>query len=144
MKLTTKRDRWYFYRELFSYMIPMILIVWTIDVFLSFMQCPLHPEYSAPCSVNWVLAIMYGIFLILVIICAIISSRMLRNVKKKIEIEFLETVNNHAKEQPKEDKVKNSKPKNSTIKKDKKVEKKDTENRKVSKKVVKKKVMSKK
>ena len=59
MKLTTKRNRWYFWRELFSYMIPMILIVGTIDVFISFMKCPLHPEWSAPCSVNWIIGIMY-------------------------------------------------------------------------------------
>jgi len=84
---------------------------------------------------------MYVVFLILVIICAIISSRMLRKIKKKIEIEFLETVSNQAKQQPKEEKIKNSKPKNSTVKK---VEKKNTENKKVSKKVVKKKTMSKK
>ncbi len=72
-------------------MIPMILIVWTVDVFYHFMQCPLHPEWSAPCSVNWVLAAMYGIFLVLTIILAIISARKLRKVKKKIEKEFLET-----------------------------------------------------
>lgn len=91
MKITTKRNRWYFLRELFSYMIPMILIVWTVDVFYHFMQCPLHPEWSAPCSVNWVLAAMYGIFLVLTIILAIISARKLRKVKKKIEKAFLET-----------------------------------------------------
>ena len=59
MKLTTKRNRWYFWRELFSYMIPMILIVGTIDVFYHFVQCPLHPEWSAPCNVNWILGAMY-------------------------------------------------------------------------------------
>ena len=48
MKLTTKRNRWFFCRELFSYLIPMILIVGTIDVFRGFMICPLHPEWSAP------------------------------------------------------------------------------------------------
>ncbi len=90
MKLTTKRNRWYFWRELFQYMIPMILIVWTVDVFYHFMQCPLHPEWSAPCSVNRILAAMYGIFLIFVIILAIVSARKLRKVKKQIENEFLE------------------------------------------------------
>ena len=74
MRLTTKRDRWYFWRELFSYMIPMILIVGTVDMFLSFMQCSIHPEWSAPCSINWILGAMYGIFLI----------------KNQIEYEFLE------------------------------------------------------
>ena len=90
MKLTTKRNRWYFWRELFSYMIPIILIVGTIDVFISFMKCPLHPEWSAPCSVNWIIGIMYWIPLILVIILAIISASKLRKVKKQIEKEFLE------------------------------------------------------
>jgi len=90
MKLTTKRNRWYFWRELFTYMIPMILIVWTIDVFASFMECPLHPEYSAPCSINWIFAAMYWFFLILSIIFAIISARMLRKVKRQIENDFME------------------------------------------------------
>ena len=94
MKLTTKRDRWYFWRELFSYMIPMILIVWTVDVFFNFMQCPLHPEWSAPCSVIWVNAAGYGFFLIITIIFAIFSARKLRKIKKKIENEFLEVINN--------------------------------------------------
>lgn len=93
MKLTTKRNRWYFWRELFLYMIPMTLIVWTIDVFTSFMKCPLHPEWSAPCNVNWILAAMYWIFLIIVIILAIISAKTLRKIKKKIENEFLEVTN---------------------------------------------------
>ena len=91
MKLTTKRNRWYFWRELFSYMIPMILIVGTIDVFYHFVQCPLHPEWSAPCSVNWIIGIMYWIPLVLVIILAIISASKLRKIKKQIEKEFLET-----------------------------------------------------
>ena len=90
MKLTTKRNRWYFWRELFSYMIPMILIVGTVDVFVSFVKCPLHPEWSVPCSVNWILGAMYGAFLILVIILAITSANKLRKVKKQIEKEFLE------------------------------------------------------
>ena len=90
MKLTTKRNRWYFWRELFSYMIPMILIVGTIDVFYHFVQCPLHPEWSAPCSVNWIIGIMYWIPLVLVIILAIISASKLRKIKKQIEKEFLE------------------------------------------------------
>ena len=97
MKLTTKRDRWYFWRELFSYMIPMILIVGTIDIFRNFMVCPLHPENSAPCSVIWIFAVMYGILLVLVIIFAIISARMLRKIKKKIEDEFIETANKEEK-----------------------------------------------
>ena len=99
MKLTTKRNRWFFCRELFSYLIPMILIVGTIDVFRGFMICPLHPEWSAPCSVNWIIAAIYGFFLIIVIILAIISARMLRKVKKKIEEEFTETVDSYVKEQ---------------------------------------------
>ena len=89
MKLTTKRNRWYFWRELFSYMIPMILIVGTIDVFYHFMQCSLHSaEMSAPCDVNRILAAAYWIILFLVIILAIISAKVLRRVKKKIENEF--------------------------------------------------------
>ena len=90
MKLTTKRNRRYFWRELFLYMIPMILIVGTVDVFCHFVQCPLHPEWSAPCEINWVLAIIYWFFLILSIIFAIISARMLRKIKKQIENNFLE------------------------------------------------------
>lgn len=114
MKLTTKRDRWYFWRELFSYMIPMILIVGTIDIFRDFMVCPLHPENSAPCSVIWIFAVMYGILLVLVIIFAIISARMLRKIKKKIEDEFIETAN------------KEEKAKKSTESKNKRVVKKST------------------
>ena len=71
-------------------MIPMILIVGTIDVFYHFVQCPLHPEWSAPCEVNWILAAIYGFFLILSIIFAITSTKMLRTVKKQIENDFLE------------------------------------------------------
>ena len=85
MKLTTKRNWRFFWRELFLYLIPMILIVGTVDVFIAFMRCPLHPEFSAPCSVNWILAAIYGVFLVLAIIFAIISAKMLRKVKKQIE-----------------------------------------------------------
>ena len=70
-------------------MIPMILIVGTVDVFYHFVQCPLHPEWSAPCEVNWILAIIYWFFLILSIIFAIISARKLRKVKRQIENDFL-------------------------------------------------------
>ena len=122
MKLTTKRNRWFFCRELFSYLIPMILIVGTIDVFRGFMICPLHPEWSAPCSVNWIIAAIYGFFLIIVIILAIISARMLRKVKKKIEEEFTETVDSYVKEQVNE--IKKSNPKKIMVKKDKKSAKK--------------------
>ena len=104
MKLTTKRDRWYFWRELFSYMIPMILIVGVVDVFFNFMQCSVHPEWSAPCSIIWINAAGYGVFLIITIIFAIFSANKLRNVKKKIEIEFFKAAN-HAGDKI-EDKVK--------------------------------------
>lgn len=90
MKLTTKRDRWYFWRELFSYMIPMILIVGVVDIFFNFMQCPLHPERSAPCSVIWINAVGYGFFLIITIIFSFFSDRKLKKVKKRIEDEFFE------------------------------------------------------
>ena len=135
MKLTTKRNRWFFWRELFSYMIPMILIVWTVDVFYHFVQCPLHPEWSAPCSVNWLLAAVYGVFLLLTIIFAIISSRALRKVKKQIENEFLDATD-HKEEIEQKSKLKDetvikelkaekeSKPKKVIAKKDKKSEKK--------------------
>lgn len=89
MKLTTKRNWRYFWRELFSYMIPMILIVGTIDVFYHFIQCPLHPEWSAPCNINWILAAIYGVFLLLTIIFEIISANTLRNIKRQIEEDFL-------------------------------------------------------
>ena len=130
MKLTTKRNRWFFWRELFLYMIPMILIVGAVDVFVSFMRCPLHPEWSAPCSVNWIIAAVYGVFLLLAIIFAIISSRALRKVKKQIETEFTEAIENHIREQgtqekeKSEEKVKAAKPKKVIVKADKKSEKK--------------------
>ena len=101
MKLTTKRDRWYFWRELFSYMIPMILIVGVVDIFFNFMQCPLHPEWSAPCSVIWINAVGYVFFLVVTIIFAFFSARKLKKVKKRIENEFFEAAN-HA-----EDKIEN-------------------------------------
>ena len=92
MKLTTKRNWRYFWRELFSYMIPMILIVGTIDVFYNFMQCPLHPEWSAPCNINWILAAIYGVFLLLTILFEIISAKTLRNIKRQIEEEFFSAI----------------------------------------------------
>lgn len=58
------------------------------------MECSLHPEYSAPCSVNWIFAVMYGIPLILVIILAVISNKQLKKVNKKIESEFLGVAHN--------------------------------------------------
>ena len=93
MKLTTKRDRWYFWRELFSYMIPMILIVGVVDIFFNFMQCSTHLEWSAPCSIIWINAVGYGFFLVITIIFAIFSARKLKKVKKKIENEFFEATN---------------------------------------------------
>ena len=132
MKLTTKRNRWYFWRELFSYMIPMILIVWTVDVFYHFMQCPLHPEWSAPCDVIWILAGMYGFFLLLTIILAIISSKMLRKVKKQIENEFTESINNNTEKQIEE--IKKAKPKKVVVKREKKSETKKTVTKKTIKK----------
>ncbi len=92
MKLTTKRNRWYFWKELFLYMIPMILIVGTVDVFYHFVQCPLHPENSAPCNVNWFLAVAYWCFLLITIIFAIIASKMLKNIKKQIEDDFFSSI----------------------------------------------------
>ena len=131
MKLTTKRDWRYFWRELFLYMIPMILIVGTVDVFYHFVRCPLHPEWSAPCSINWILAALYWVFLLLTIIFALISARMLKKVKKQIENEFTESIDNKSKElkiQQKEksevEKVKSSKPKKIIVKTDKKSDKK--------------------
>lgn len=115
MKLTTKRDRWYFWRELFSYMIPMILIVGVVDIFFSFMQCSVHPEWSAPCNIIWINAIGYGIFLVITIIFEIFSARKLRKIKKKIEAEFLE-VTKHS-ENKIEDKVEIVEKKSEEIKK---------------------------
>lgn len=88
MKLTIKRKRWHFCKELFSYIIPIILIVGTTDVFYNFMRCPLHPEWSATCSANWILAAIYGVPLILAIILLIISSKKLKNIKRQIENEL--------------------------------------------------------
>lgn len=158
MKLTTKMNRWYFWRELFSYMVPLILIVWIIDVFVSFMRCSTHPEWSAPCSINRIFAIVYGIFLIIIIILAYVSSKMLRKVKKQIENEFTESINNHIQEQIVEDrmnkdkvhedkvsekKVKKSQTRKVVAKKDKKSDSKTSENKKISKKVITKKAAKK-
>ena len=132
MKLTTKRNRWFFFRELFAYMIPMILIVGTVDVFYNFMRCPLHPEWSAPCSINWILAGIYGFFLILIIVCAIISARMLRNVKKQIENEFTKAIDSNLDNQVKESKK--AKTKKVIAKKDKKSETRKTVVKKTAKK----------
>jgi len=114
-------------------MIPVILIVGTVDIFYHFVQCPLHPEWSAPCSVTWVLAAMYGIFLLLTIIFAIISAKMLKKVKIKIGSEFTEAIDNEVKEleaQAKEKselkKVKAFKQRKTTVKADKKLDKKTT------------------
>ena len=106
----------------------MILIVGTIDVFINFMRCPLHPEWSAPCSVNWILAAIYGVSLLLAIIFAIISARMLRKVKKQIENEFTETINNNVKEYV--DAIKGTKPKKVIVKKEKESNKKKIANKK--------------
>jgi len=156
MKLTTKRDFRYFWRELFTYMIPMILIAGSIDVFYNFMRCPLHPEWSAPCSLNWILAAMYGIFLLVTIILAITAKRKLRKIKKQIENEFTESVDSYIEtkkseeeieesEETKEDtKKKETKPRKIIVKKDKKSEKKNTTDKKVSKKTTTKKITTKK
>ena len=142
MKLTTKRDRWYFWRELFLYMIPMILIVSIIDLFFNFMQCPLHPEYSAPCRIIWINAVGYGFFLVVTIIFAFFSARKLKKVKNRIENEFFEAAN-HTEEkvenvveiEDKEDvnekpeetkKIEIKKPKKAISKPDKKIIKKET------------------
>jgi len=127
MKLTTKKDRWYFWREMFSYMIPMILIVGTVDLFFNFIQCPLHPEYSAPCSIIWINAIGYGFFLVITVIFAFFSARKLKKVKKRIEDEFFEATN-HAEDkvesivevEEKAEKIKAVKPKKIITKSDKK------------------------
>ena len=156
MKLTTKRDFRYFWRELFTYMIPMILIAGSIDVFYNFMRCPLHPEWSAPCSLNWILAAMYGIFLLVTIILAIIAKRKLRKIKKQIENEFTESVDSYIEtkkaeeefeesEETKEDtKKKETRPRKIIVKKNKKSENKDTTDKKVSKKTTTKKSVAKK
>ena len=76
-------------------MIPMILIVGTIDVFYHFLQCPLHPEWSAPCNANRILAAIYWIFLLLTIIFEIISAKTLSNIKKQIENEIFSYMNSN-------------------------------------------------
>ena len=88
------------------------------------MQCPLYPEWSAPCDVIWILAGMYGFFLLLTIILAIISSKMLRKVKKQIENEFTESINNNTEKQIEE--IKKAKPKKVVVKREKKSETKKT------------------
>ena len=144
MKLTTKRDRWYFWRELFFYMIPMILIVATVDVFFNFMQCPLHPEYSAPCNIIWINAAGYGFFLVITIIFAIFSARKFKKVKKKIETEFIKATNRSEqsdqegvikeKEPEKVEEVEVSTPKKIIAKNDKMAERKTETKKRVTKK----------
>lgn len=73
------------------------------------MRCPLHPEWSAPCSVNWIIGIMYWIPLILVIILAIISASKLKKVKKQIENEFLGSTDDTAEIKEISDKLQESK-----------------------------------
>jgi hypothetical protein len=92
-------------------MIPMILIVGTIDVFYHFIQCPLHPERSAPCKINRILAAIYGIFLLVTIILEIISAKTLRNIKKQIEEDFFSVIDSETnnKEIIKKDDKKNKK-----------------------------------
>lgn len=67
---------------------------------------------------------------------------MLRKVKKKIEYEFTETINNNVKEYVGE--IKESKPKKVIAKADKKFEKKDKSDAKVSRKTSTKKTVAKK
>ena len=52
----------------------------------------MHPEWSAPCNINRILAVIYGVFLILAIVFAVISSKMLRKVKKRIEEDFFAAI----------------------------------------------------
>lgn len=73
------------------------------------MICPLHPEWSAPCSVNRIYGGMYGIVLITIIILAIIASKMLRKVKKKIENEYVGNTPRCEKIKEKSEKKKKSK-----------------------------------
>ena len=122
------------------YMIPLILIVATVDVFFNFMQCPLHPEYSAPCNVIWINAAGYWFFLIITIIFAIFSAKKLRKVKKKIEVEFLKTANHSEQSKQKEEiewkkskeveEIKSSKPKKIIAKNNKSEKKLETTNSK--------------
>jgi hypothetical protein len=58
------------------------------------MQCSSHPEWSVPCSIIRILALIYLTFLVLAIIFAIISANMLRKVKRQIENEFLDIIKN--------------------------------------------------
>lgn len=135
-------------------MIPIILIVWTINVFFTFMQCPLHPEYSAPCNIIWINAAIYWLFLIITIVFAIFSSKKLRNVKKKIEVEFLKTTHANENLQKKEslkenseeniEKAEETRPRKIIVKKNKKSENKDTTDKKASKKIATKKTTTKK
>lgn len=94
MKLTTKRNWAYFFRELFLYLIPMILIVGSVDTFFSYVQCLPHIERSMPC--NGILKIkwwFYAIILFVVIVLCIISAKRLKKLKKQIENNFIESAN---------------------------------------------------
>lgn len=112
-------------------------------------------------------AAIYCLFLIITIIFAIFSSKKLRNVKKKIEVEFLETAHENENLEKEEllkentgeiikevkeattkkvtpKKKKEAKPRKTIVKKDKKSEKKDTTDKKASKKIATKKTTTKK
>ena len=69
---------------------------------------------------------------------------MLRKVKKQIENEFTETINNHVEKQKVEERIKETKPRKIIVKKDKKSEKKDATTKKPTKKATVKKATTKK
>ena len=108
------------------------------------MQCPLHPEWSAPCNVIWVNAAGYGFFLVITIIFAIFSARKFKKVKKKIETEFIKATNRNEqsdqkgvikeKEPEKVEEVEVSKPKKIIAKNDKIAERKTETKKRVTKK----------
>lgn len=70
----------------------MILIVGSIDTFVSYVQCLPHIEWSMPCSgileIKWW---FYAIILFIVVILWIISTKRLKKIKKQIENNFIES-----------------------------------------------------
>ena len=93
MKLKTKRNRLYFRRELFLYLIPMLFIVGTVDTFSKAVKCGIHPERSIPCEYyRWLPAAVYTFCIIISIVLYVIFTKKLHKVKDQIEQAFQETV----------------------------------------------------
>lgn len=120
MKLKTKRNRLYFRRELFLYLIPMLFIVGSVDTFSKAVKCGIHPERSISCELyRWLPAAVYAFCIIISIVLYVIFARKLHKVKEQIEQEFQESVEHEEnKKNEKIKELKDSKPKKNIAKKE--------------------------